>query len=137
MKKILFTLCLAAATLVVTSGCTKEYITNQNFLPGFTMVYKVNADQWEGTFNQAYHRFAVPELTDYFVKQGIVTVAYSDDGEKTYKSMSTVQGQAFSYKYGVGFVEVRAEDPVLGDYDVELPAVMHFKITLTEADFVE
>ncbi|HLS96236.1 hypothetical protein BC792_11410 [Sphingobacterium allocomposti] len=134
MKKILLALLIGTATLTVGTSCTKEYY---DVVPSITMVYERTADQWEGTDNQAFLTLPVPELTEYYVKQGVVSVAYSDDGERTYKSIGTKAGAAYSFDYRVGSVTIRAEDPILGDFFVEVPDRIFIKVTLTEADFVE
>ena len=54
MKKILLGLFLAGATLVTTTSCTKEYITNQNFLPGESFVTTINSGDWKHEGNGIY-----------------------------------------------------------------------------------
>lgn len=134
MKKILLAFLIGTATLGTLSSCTKEYY---EMVPSISIIFERNANQWQGTDKQAYITLPVPELTSYYVKQGLVSVAMSEDDEKTYKSLSTSKGQAYSFEYGVGFVTIRAEDPVLGDYFVEVPDLAHFKVTLTDADWVQ
>ena len=34
MKRILFAIVIASATMLSFNSCTKEYITNENYLPG-------------------------------------------------------------------------------------------------------
>ncbi|PRD54748.1 hypothetical protein [Sphingobacterium gobiense] len=134
MKKILLAIFIGTATLAATSSCTKEYYDT---VPSITMVYERTADQWEGTDNQAYLTLSVPELTEYYVQQGVVNIAYSDDGERTYKSIGTQQGAAYTFEYRVGSVTIKAEDPILGsDIFVEVPERIFIKVTLTDADFV-
>lgn len=139
MKKFLLAFFIGSATLAVTSSCTKEYYEEYyDMVPSITMVYERTADQWEGSDNQAFLTLSVPELTEYYVQQGVVNIAYSDDGERTYKSIGTQNGAAYTYEYGVGFVTILAEDPILDpDIFVEVPARIFIKVTLTDADFVQ
>ncbi|KGE15687.1 hypothetical protein [Sphingobacterium deserti] len=135
MKKILLAFLLGTATLAVGTSCTKEYY--DTVLPSFTLVYERTADQWEGTDNQAVLRLLVPELTLERLRQDVVTVAYSDDNEVTYKSIGTQSGKSYSFQYGVGYVDIKAEDPILGDFFVEVPPRIFVKVTITSADFVD
>ncbi|TDS16285.1 hypothetical protein [Sphingobacterium paludis] len=135
MKKILLAFLLGTATLAVGTSCTKEYY--DTIFPSFTLVYQRTADQWQGTDNQAILRLSVPELTLERLRQGVVTVAYSDDNEVTYKSIGTQSGQSYSFQYGVGYVDIKAEDPILGDFFVEVPETIFIKVTITDADYVE
>lgn len=144
MKKILLGLFLAGATLITTTSCTKEYITNM--LPSFTRVFKVNANQWQydkdsnGALlkNSIYVVLNIPEIDDYMMDQGSIAVAYSDDNEITYKSIGTTEATAFSFEYNIGRVVVKMQDPILdSNYEVHPPNKMVFKVTLTEADYVQ
>ncbi len=136
MKKILLAFLLGTATLAVGTSCTKEYYET-TVVPSITVVYQRTADQWQGTDNQAFLTLSVPELTDYYVRQGVVNVAYSDDNEATYKSIGTQGGNSYSYQYGVGSLTIKAEDPILGDFFVQVPDRIFIKVTLTDADYVE
>lgn len=136
MKKILLALLLGTAALATTSSCTKEYITN--YLPSQTIIFEREEGDWEGADNQAHLVLPVPELTDYYIKQGVVTVAYSYDNEGTYHSIGTKEGVAYSYEYSVGSVTITAQDPILEDGTfVPVPEKMFIKVTLTDADWVE
>ncbi len=135
MKRFLLAFLIGTAALASTSSCTKEYY---DVVPSITMVYERTADQWQGTDNQAYLTLSVPELTAYYVQQGVVNIAYSDNGESTYKSIGTQGGAAYSYEYSVGEIIIKAEDPILeGGIYVEVPQRIFIKVTLTDADFVE
>lgn len=136
MKKILLALLVGTATLATTASCTKEYITN--YLPSQTIIFDREAKDWQGTDNQAHLVLSVPELTDYYMKQGVVTVAYSTDNEKTYHAIGTKEGQAYSYEYSLGSVTITVQDPILEEgISVEIPSRITFKVTLTDADWVE
>lgn len=139
MKKILFSFLIGVATLAATSSCTKEYYEEYyDMVPSVTMVYERTANEWQGTENQAYLQLSVPELTEYYVQQGVVNIAYSDDGERTYKSIGTQNGAAYTYEYRVGSVTIKAEDPILDDdIYVEVPDRIFIKVTLTDADFIQ
>jgi len=135
MKKILLALLIGTATLATTSSCTKEYY---DVVPSITMVYERTANQWQGTDNQAFLTLPIPELTNYYVQQGLVSVAYSDDKEQTYQSIGTKSGAAYTFKYKVGELTLKAEDPILGkDIFVKVPERIFIKVTLTRADFVQ
>ncbi len=136
MKKILLALLIGTATVATTSSCTKEYITN--YLPSQTIIFEREASDWDGNANQAHLVLPVPELTDYYMKQGVVTVAYSYDQEGTYHAIGTKEGVAYSYEYSIGSVTITAQDPILDEgIDVVVPEHIFVKVTLTDADWVE
>ena len=135
MKKFLLALFIGGATLATTNSCTKEYY---DVVPSITMVYERTADKWQGTDNKAYLTIPVPELTNYYLKQGLVSVAYSSDGENSYQSIGTKDGAAYSFKYKLGELTLKAEDPILDKgIFVEVPERIFIKVTLTSADFVQ
>lgn len=134
-------LTLVAGFLVVlgVSSCTKEYY---DVVPNKTFVYTIQPNEWswdEGVSNQIYYDIDLPELTDYYVTQGLVSVAMSDNGESSYDILpSTFGGTAFSVNYTTGFVTIYAEDPIADpDYEVPIPtATMTVKITLSDAEYI-
>lgn len=136
MKKILLALLIGTATLATTSSCTKEYY---DVVPSITMVYQRVANQWESeSINTKFVDLDVPELKSYFVKQGIVTLAISFDGEKTYNGIpATINGISYSYDYETGSVRIYAQDPINANVPVLVPARIHIKVSLTESDFVQ
>ncbi|GHE48940.1 hypothetical protein [Sphingobacterium griseoflavum] len=140
MKKILLAFLLGTATLAVGTSCTKEYY--DTVVPSITMVYSRDANQWQNVQNTTTSKFvnlSVPELTDYYVKQGIVNVAISFDNESNYNTLpATIDGVSYNYEYTAGSLTVFAQDPLLEDgINVPVPQRAFFKISLTEADFVE
>lgn len=136
MKKILIALFIGTATLATTLSCTKEYVTN--YLPSQTIIFERQASDWEGQDNQMHLVLPVPELTDYYMQQGVVTVAYSYDNEGTYHAIGTKEGVAYSYEYSVGSVTITAQDPILeDDIFVDVPSQLFVKVTLTDADWIE
>lgn len=136
MKKILLALLIGTATLATTSSCTKEYY---DVVPSITMVYTRTASQWASqSINTKYVDLNVPELTDYYVDQGIVTVAISFDGEKTYNGIpATINGISYSYDYTTKSIRIYAQDPINANVPVLVPANIHVKVSLTKADFVQ
>ncbi|PRD45587.1 hypothetical protein [Sphingobacterium haloxyli] len=138
MKKILLAIFIGTATVAVTSSCTKEYY--DTVVPSITMVYERTASQWEvDDLDTDYVDLNVPELTDYYVNQGIVNVAISFDDEETYFAVpTTLDGVSYSYDYTTGSVRIYAQDPILEDgVPVPIPQHLFIKISLTEADFVQ
>jgi len=139
MKKFLFSFLIGAITLTAFNSCTKEYNTYET-VPSITMVYERNANQWQ-TFSSKdkYLDLSVPELTNYYVRQGIVGLAISFDGENTYNTIpATIEGIAYSFDYTSGSVRIYAQDPIYDDnVTITVPANIFIKVSLTEADFVE
>jgi len=138
MKKPL-TLVVGFLAILGLSSCTKEYY---DVVPNKTFVYTIQPNQWrwdEGVRNQIYYDIDLPELTDYYVTQGLVSVAMSNNGESSYDILpSTFGGTAFSVNYTTGFVTIFAEDPIADpDYEVPIPNVaMTVKITLSDAEYI-
>lgn len=138
MKKLLLTFLIGTATLAMTSSCTKEYY--DTVVPSITMVYERTASQWRvDDLDTDYVDLSVPELTDYYVNQGIISVAISFDNEQTYFAVpTTLDGVAYSYDYTTGSVRIYAQDPILEDgISVDIPEHLVIKVSLTEADFVQ
>lgn len=138
MKRLLF-LFFGVSTAAALSSCTKtEVIEN---IPNYSYVYTIAQDQWnwdEGVTYQVYYDKAVPDLTDYYLLEGNVSVAISFDDEASYDILpTTFDGMAYSVNYTVGSVTIFAEDP-LADSGIEIPlpdnAVV--KVILSDASFV-
>lgn len=137
MKKFLLAFLVGTATLAVTSSCTKEYYDT---VPSITKIASKNANQWVlESDNLIYVDVNVPELTDYYVDQGITNVSISFDQEKTYNAIpATIEGVSYSYNYTTGSVRIYAEDPILeSGVIIDPPSHIVIKISLTEADYVE
>lgn len=143
MKKILLALLIGTATLAATSSCTKEYY---DVVPSITAVYSRTASQWgtqitetkTGKYITRYVDLTVPELSDYYVDQGIVALAISFDGEKTYNGLpATINGISYTYDYTTKSVRIYAQDPILADVPVNVPDKVFVKVSLTKADFVQ
>lgn len=142
MKRILLTLVLATVSAAIFSSCTKEYYDQYyDLVPSKTFIYEKTASRypWEGTDNAAFFTLPLPELTQYYINQGIVSVAISPDNETTYQAIpATIEGISYSYDYQVGSVRIYAEDPIMepGSF-VNPPNNLVIKISLTDADWVE
>ncbi|PPL04231.1 hypothetical protein [Parapedobacter indicus] len=138
MKKPL-TLVVGFLVVLGVSSCTKEYY---DVVPNKTFIYTIKPNDWkwdEGVSHQIYHDIDLPELTDYYITQGNVSVAMSDNGEVSYDILpSTFGGTAFSVRYTAGFVTIYAEDPIADpEYEVPIPtATMTVKITLSDAEYI-
>jgi hypothetical protein len=138
MKKILLAFLLGTATLAVGTSCTKEYY--DTVVPSVTAVYQRTADQWQvSSSNNKFIVLDVPELTDYYVKQGIVNVALSFDNEVHYNTLpATIDGVSYNYEYTAGLLTVFAQDPLVEEgIEVPVPDRAFFKISLTESDYIE
>ena len=139
MKKLLLALAISGASLLTLNSCTKEYIDYYENVPSKTMVYERSASSWQGTGNRKFLDLPVKELTKYYLEQGIVTVAMSIDNEQSYQAIpATIDAVSFTYDYVVGSVRIYAEDPIMeSGINVGVPNNAVFKISLTEADFVQ
>jgi len=138
MKRLLLALTIATASFVAFTSCTKEYYDT---VLAKTMIYEKTATRypWQGTDNAAYFTLPVPELTSYYINQGIVSVAISPDNETTYQTIpATINGVAYSYDYKAGSITIYAEDPIMEDGSlIEVPDNLVIKVSLIDADYVE
>ncbi|MBB2952465.1 hypothetical protein [Sphingobacterium sp. JUb56] len=138
MKRILLALLIGGATLTSLSSCTKEYVTPVSK----TMVYERSANQWQSSGNitkSKYVDLGVPELSNYYVDQGVITLAMSFDNEKTYNAIpATIDGVSYNYDYTTGSIRIYAQDPIFENGTIiEVPTHVFVKVTLTQADYVE
>ncbi|MFB2120186.1 hypothetical protein [Parapedobacter sp. 2B3] len=137
MKKHV-TLVVGLLIVVGMSSCTKEYY---DVVPSQTFVYRINQNGWTWENNvshQVYHTKTLPELTDYYLLEGGVSVAISFDNENSYDVLpTTFNGVAYSVNYTVGAITIFAEDP-LADPGIEipLPDAAVVKVILSESDFI-
>ncbi|ERJ60796.1 hypothetical protein [Sphingobacterium paucimobilis] len=139
MKRLLLAFAIAGASLVTLNSCTKEYITN-NFVPSQTMIYERVFGDWKReSSNRLYVELSVKELNAYYMDQGIVTLAMSQDGEKSYDAIpATIDGISYSFNYKLGIVRVYLEDPIMDNgVTINPPDKVFFKVSLTDADWVE
>lgn len=138
MRKYL-TLIVGSLAILGLSSCTKEYY---DVVPNQTFVYTIQPNQWEwdeGVINQIYYDIDLPELTDYYVDQGVVSVAISVDSEVSYNILpATIAGTSYSVNYTTGFVTIYAEDPIFDpDFEVPVPdRTITVKVTLSDSDFI-
>ena len=138
MKKPL-TLLIGFLAILSISSCTKEYY---DMVPNQTFIYTIQPNQWtwdEGSTNQIYYDVDLPELTDYYVDQGLVSVSISVDDEASYNILpATITGTAYSVNYTTGFVSIYAEDPIFDPgFEVPIPnKTITVKITLSNSDFI-
>ncbi|HLR00965.1 MAG TPA: hypothetical protein VK102_11375 [Sphingobacterium sp.] len=137
MKKVYLPLLLSMFLFL--GSCTKEYNDYYDLVPTITMVYEQVESDWEGVENDAHLTLSVPELDQYYIDQGVVSVAMSVDNEKTYHTIpGTIDGVSYWYRYSKGEVTIHAQDPILeDDIYVEVPQRAFFKVSLTESDWVE
>ncbi|UIR56600.1 hypothetical protein LZQ00_01965 [Sphingobacterium sp. SRCM116780] len=136
MKRLLLALLIGSATLTSFSSCTKEYVTPVSK----TMVYERTANQWKANSSKdKYVDLDVPELSNYYVDQGVVTLAMSFDNEQTYNALpATIDGVSYNYDYTTGSVRIYAQDPIFENgTTINVPNHVFVKVTLTEADFVQ
>ena len=121
------------------TSCTKEYY---DIIPNRTFIYTIQPNQWEwdnNVINQIYYDINLPELTNYYVDQGIVSVAISVDNEASYNTIpATIVGTAYSVNYTTGFVTIYAEDPIFDpNFEVPIPdRTITVKVTLSDSDFI-
>lgn len=138
MRKYL-TLCLGLglAGILAFSACETTNVypnTSKSF------IYSINTNQWADHEFWISHTINLPELTDYYVQQGNVSVAISFDDEESYTALpATFDGVSYWVNYARGRVTIYAEDPLFDDNIlIPLPEEqVKVKIVLTEADYVE
>lgn len=140
MKKYLF-LMIALVGLVGMSGCKKTEVVERAILPR-TFIYTITPDDWGVSENGLNIQTVLPigELDQYYIEEGNVSVAISEDGETSYDILpSTFNGIAYSVNYRVGQITIFGEDPInTGDYEVPIPqGNVVFKVTLSDAVFEE
>ncbi|MCY4780318.1 hypothetical protein ORI89_11705 [Sphingobacterium sp. UT-1RO-CII-1] len=134
MKKILLGLFLASATLVTTTSCTKEYITNQNFLPGVSYVKEIRSNDWVKEAEGLYSiDLRISDLDAEYFEYGNVQVALEfASNPNTYDIIpATIKNVHYSVNYTIGSVMIFAEDR---NPNPKRPEKMVAKVTLTDAD---
>ncbi len=126
--------------LIFASSCEKTNII-ENFYPNpnTSYIYTINPGQWTDNGNQIFHTINLPELTNYYIKQGGVSVAISFDDEESYDILpATFDGVAYSVRYSIGRVTIYGEDPIMdSSIQVPIPDQVKIKIVLSEADYIE
>lgn len=139
MKKILTPL-LGMIVLVVLSSCEKTNIIENYYPnPNKSFIYTVFDNQWTDHGYQVNHIINLPELTNYYMKQGSVSVAISFDDEQSYDMIpATFDGIAYSARYSLGKVTLYIEDPLIDqNIIVPIPEKLTVKIVLSETDYIE
>ncbi len=138
MKKYLF-LMIALVGLVGMSGCDKNDDSYYN--PNRTFIYTIGSSDWSlNSDGSISYDINLPELTSYYLTQGLVSVSLSGDGEKSYDILpSTFQGVAYSVNYTEGFVSIYGEDPLADStYPIEAPkGDIVIKVVLSDSDYVQ
>ncbi len=139
MKKILATM-IGMVALLTLSSCEKTNII-ENFYPNpnRSFVYTIFSNQWTDNGYRIFHTLNLPELTNYYIKQGGVSVAMSFDNEQSYDILpATFDGVAYSVRYSLGKVTIYAEDPLIDQSIlVPIPDKVMVKIILSETDYIE
>ena len=133
MKKILLAFLIGTTTLAVTSSCTKEYY---DVVPSITSVYTVTSNNWTADGrNNAYIDLDVPELTNYYIEQGIVNIALSFDNEITYHTNGAIHNEvAYRFDYSDGLIRIYAA----GTNAINrIPQSVVVKVSLTESDYIQ
>ncbi|MDH5827692.1 hypothetical protein [Sphingobacterium faecium] len=148
MKRILLALLIGGATLTSLSSCTKEYITNQNFLPGVTHNVALKSSDWkfDGTSRRIFVR-SIPfkEIDTKYYDFGQVAVAISfDEAPDFFINIPAfdVPTKRAKYNFRVeysytdnkldGVLNIYAEDT--GISTAIAPPDMVAKVTLSDAD---
>ena len=142
MKKFLLACLIGTSTLIAFNSCTKEYITNNNYLPGVSYVVSVNSNQWTKTDGVYQANISMPELDDVYFEDGHVNVAISFNSNSSFyenipADLNSFYGSGsytmhhYGAKYRVGEVIVTAE--AIGGAD-RAPESMLIKIVLTDAE---
>jgi hypothetical protein len=137
MKRILLALLIGGATLTSLSSCTKEYITNQNFLPGVSYTTAVPTADWDliaGTDTYVVE-LDFPELDKQYFDFGTVTVAMKTKSKPSQYEIipAEIDNYSYSANYSIGKVKIYAKE--IGTSPIiKSPEDMTVKITLTDAD---
>ncbi|MCL7989336.1 hypothetical protein M8998_15400 [Sphingobacterium sp. lm-10] len=135
MKRILLALVIASATMLSFNSCTKEYITNNESLPGLSF-YKdlLGGSAWRpvsGRPNEFEQTIALPELDQVAFEDGHVSVSIgtrtSNGIDEFFNIPGTVDGRTYDVRYAVG----RVTFTVFTNGSV--PATQVAKIVLTDA----
>lgn len=141
MKRIILATAIATATLATLGSCTKEYITNNNMLPGISYTANIIPNTWSPIYTGSnIYSIDIPftELDRQYFDFGTVQVALQFSGPNgpfnSYNTIpATINGIHYSYEYFVGkitvFAEVRTNETVI-DINRNIKA----KVTLTDAD---
>ncbi|GEM65568.1 hypothetical protein SF1_35500 [Sphingobacterium faecium NBRC 15299] len=137
MKRILLALLIGGATLTSLSSCTKEYITNENFLPGISYTAAVPTADWDliaGT-NTYVVELDFPELDKKYFDHGTVTIAMKTKSNPTQYEIipATIDNYNYSANYSIGKIKIYAKE-VGSSTIIKSPEDMTVKITLTDAD---
>lgn len=141
MKKILIAFALATASLVTFSSCTKEYITNNNYLPGVTYIAEITPNTWTpiAPGSNIYSiDIPFPELDNQYFDLGTVQVALQLSNNAGYlnnynAAPATINGIHYSYEYFVGKITVFAEI-LTNDTNLDIDRKIKAKVTLTDAE---
>jgi len=135
MKNFLPALSVATVALVTFAGCTKEYITHTNYLPGVSYTVRVKTEAWletsagSGVF---FVNLDFPELDAGYFRHGSVQVAIEFGNSRRYDIVpATINNVHYSVSYVLGRVTLYAEDRFAQPLP---PEDMDVKITLTDAD---
>lgn len=139
MKKYL-TPILAIVLVFSLSSCEKTNII-ENFYPNpnKSFIYVINSNQWTDGGYLIHHTLNLPELTNYYMQQGGVSVAMSFDNEDSYDILpATFEGVSYSVRYALGKVTIFAEDPLADpSIMIPIPNQVTVKVILSETDYVE
>lgn len=135
MKRILLALVIASATMLSFNSCTKEYITNNDVLPGLGF-YKdlLGGSAWRpvnGVPNEFQQTIALPELDQLAFEDGHVSVSIgtrTGNGIETFSNIpGTVNGRTYDVRYTIGSVIITVFTTGT------LPETQVAKIVLTDA----
>src|SRR5690554_868845 len=134
MKKV-WAIILAVGVITLFYACETTNVypnTSKSF------VYTIDEDAWVDEGFRIYTDINLPELTEYYLKQGGVNVSISFNDESSYDVLpSTFDGVAYSVNYSRGRVTIIGEDPLI-DENILIPLpenTAHIKIVLTETDY--
>ncbi|MBE8714615.1 hypothetical protein [Sphingobacterium hungaricum] len=133
MKKFLLALAIGGASLLSFNSCTKEYITNENFLPGVSYVYDINPNNWSLSGDTYSYTIPIGDLDDVYFEDGHVNVSITYLNSGVYQNIpATISNYNFRANYSVGSVTIFA-DEVGTTPQITPPAALKVKIVLTDA----
>lgn len=134
-------LVLFSISLIGFYGCRKTEIIERAIMPNRTFIYTVTNQAWYEGENPLHVQtdINIPELTQYYLLEGQVSVAMSTDNEGSYDILpSTFNGYAYSVNYSVGRITIYIEDPINeGNLEVPFPeGTLVFKVVLSDSEFI-
>ncbi|WP_166335990.1 hypothetical protein [Sphingobacterium chungjuense] len=135
MKRILLALVIASATMLSFNSCTKEYITNESFLPGIGFYEDLaGGSAWvaiSGRPNEYEQSIPIPELDQAAFEDGHVSVSIGTRTGSGIQEFHNIPGTVDGRTYDVRYARERVTITVFTTGT--LPGPLVAKVILTDA----